>query len=341
MNDQSRRDVELLLDWHLRQLPEDQRAALEDRMRVEPELQASRDQLGSLLRTLDLGATVAVPPQLADRVLARVELTAERSNTAARSRREGLRSFAWRYREPIAIAACLVALIGVIAPVLAEFRHRAQRVVCADRLASLFGATALYQESFAGSLPYAGGRGNAAWLPSGPSDRAFESNSRHAFLLVKSEFGVRPEHFVCPSDERAEPAASETLADHTDFPGSKNVTYNALNMSGPRPLLRPARTVAYMGDPNPLFVQARFDATIDADHANSPVHRGRGQTVLSLDGAATWQKSPLFGAGRDNVWLIDDLRQYNGTKAPQREDDTQLIPGFPEGRAAASAAGTR
>lgn len=293
------------------------------------------------MRPLDLGATVSVPVSLADRILARVDSTAGQPKLTESSRRDGARSFIWRYREPIAIAACLVALIGVMSPVLAEFRHRAQRTVCADRLASLFGATALYQDAFAGSLPYAGGRADATWLPSGPSDRPFESNSRHAFLLVKADFGVNPEQFVCPSDDRAVPAAVEAIANHSDFPRSTNVTYNALNMAGPRPQLRPARTVAYFSDPNPLFVRARFDATVDADHANSPAHRGRGQTVLALDGTATWQKSPLFGAGRDNVWLIDDLRQYNGTEAPRRDDDAQLIPGFPEGRASSGAADMR
>ena len=86
--------------------------------------------------------------------------------------------------------------------------------------------------------------------------------------------------------------------------------------------------IAYVSDVNPLFVGARFNASIDPDRTNSPAHRGKGQTVLTLDGSARWITRPVYGPKQDNLWLIGNIRSYKGTEVPAG-DDVQLVPGYP------------
>jgi hypothetical protein len=121
----------------------------------------------------------------------------------------------------------------------------------------------------------------------------------------------------------------DRLAGQDDFGKACNISYATLNLAGPTLRLRPSRGVAYAGDPNPLFVNARFNAAVDADHTNSPAHRGKGQTVLTLDGSAAFVTSPICGPKRDNVWLVGNIRHYTGTETPASDDDAQLVQGYP------------
>ena len=72
------------------------------------------------------------------------------------------------------------------------------------------------------------------------------------------------------------------------------------------------------------------------DTTNSTAHGGRGQTVLTLDGSARWITSPIYGPERDNLWLAGDIRHYTGCETPTRDDDAQLIPGYPAGECVTS-----
>ena len=86
-----------------------------------------------------------------------------------------------------------------------------------------------------------------------------------------------------------------------------------------------------MSDPNPLFTNARFDASIDPSRANSSVHGPRaGQSVMFLDGSVRWMTTPMVGNQNDNVWLAGRLLRYVGTETPADADDAFLIPGFPK-----------
>ena len=225
--------------------------------------------------------------------------------------------------------ACLILLLGVFIPGVSELRDRSQRAACANNLGSICRGTSLYQQAFAGSLPYAGNVRNASWLPGAGANRPYASNSRHPFLLVKMKFGPRPEDFLCPSSRDAQPMKAASVGSATDFKLARNVGYDTLNLGGARPNLRPRRAIVYAADRNPLFIGARFNATVDADKANSPHHRRRGQTVLTLDGCATWTTTPIHGPKRDNVWLIRNIRRYTGMETPTSDDDAFLVPGFP------------
>jgi hypothetical protein len=323
---------DFLVDAHLDRLAEDERAWLENELDRDAELTARYHRLGRTLQPLDHWSVSPGSGALADRVL-----TAVRAESRARSiapdaepsRAQLVGSLIFRFREMLAAAACVAILFGVIVPGLSGVRERSRQALCANHLGSLFFGTSVYQEMFAGALPYTGNMRNAAWLPSAPAERPYASNSRHVFLLVKLGLGPKPADFVCPSDRAAEPMIGIDFSEHEDFLSACNISYDSLNLSGLSPNLRPANPVAYMGDPNPLFVQARFNDEIDPDTTNSPAHLGRGQTVLVLDGSTRWQTTPLFGNQRDNIWLAGDIRRYAGYETPAGEDDVHLIPGYP------------
>jgi hypothetical protein len=114
-----------------------------------------------------------------------------------------------------------------------------------------------------------------------------------------------------------------------DFTATCNNSYATLNLAGVSPNLRPSYPVAFASDPNPVFVNARFNPAVDPAESNSPAHRGRGQTVLVLDGSARWMTRPIYGPNHDNLWVLEDIRSYDGTEAPTGDDDVQLVPGYP------------
>ncbi len=122
---------------------------------------------------------------------------------------------------------------------------------------------------------------------------------------------------------------TDDLSAHADFACSANMSYASLNLAGSIPNCRPGTPIAYVSDVNPLFVGARFNASVDPDTTNSPTHRGKGQTVLTIDGNVRWATRPVYGIKKDNLWMIGNIRRYTGIEAPTRGDDVQLVPGFP------------
>ncbi|HNQ24941.1 MAG TPA: hypothetical protein PKK06_17830 [Phycisphaerae bacterium] len=51
--------------------------------------------------------------------------------------------------------------------------------------------------------------------------------------------------------------------------------------------------------------------------------------MLLLVGSVNWLTNPVFGADRDNLWLIEQLRAYQGTETLPNDADALLVPGFP------------
>jgi hypothetical protein len=230
-------------------------------------------------------------------------------------------------REMIAVAACLVLLVGVAVPGMASVRDRAQRAMCATNLATIFQGASSYQQASNDSLPYAGALVRASWLPGADSAAPYVSNSRHPYLLLKLKYGPKPADFLCPARCDSRPPADD-VASRDDFADAGRISYDSLNLAGTSPNVRPPRALAYMSDANPLFVNARFNEAVDPSKTNSPAHRGRGQTVLKLDGNVQFVRTPVYAAD-DNLWTIRNVRSYRGTEAPTNPDDAFLVPGFP------------
>jgi hypothetical protein len=200
--------------------------------------------------------------------------------------------------------------------------------MCASNLGAIFAGAGSYQQSFGDSLPYAGNIAAASWLPNCEGAAPYASNSRHPFLLVKLKL-AKPKDFLCPGGHDGEAMPDETIDSRADFASARNVSYDSLNLAGTSPNVRPPLALAYMSDANPLFVGARFNEAVDPMKTNSPAHRGRGQTVLRLDGSVQFTKTPVYASNGDNLWTIGDVRRYRGTEAPTRPDDAFLVPGFP------------
>jgi hypothetical protein len=317
-----------ILDAHLGRLGDEEAAQWDRALQDNVALRARSARLERILQPLDHWSPGAAPGNLADRILSYVSRQAEATASDKVEPARRLRWLGWSLREPLAVAACIVLLFGVGVPAFSRMRDASQRALCAANLGSIFRGTAAYQEAFAGSLPFAGWLDGSSWLPVAAGDKPYLSNSRHVYLLLAGQFGPKATEFVCPSDRRGQAMCDRgTGAD--DFPQACNVSYATLNLTGARHL-RPARVVAYAGDPNPLFVGGRFNPVADPDRANSPAHRGRGQTVLTLDGSAAFTTSPICGPRRDNVWLAGNIRHYNGTEGPASDDDAQLVQGYPK-----------
>ena len=323
---------QLLLDFHLDQLDDEDRAWIEAELLRDGELRAKSDRLGEVLRPLDHWTVAASPANLADKILTSVERQSSTMSVMAATPAEaGYRprsSFTLSQFIAVAASIALLAMVGV--PALSALRAKSQRAQCAGNLGSVFRGVSLYQQAFDGSLPFAGQVAGAAWLPGLSRDRPFASNSRHVYLVARLSY-AKPGDFICPSCKTATPMPADELANYHDFAACRNVSFASLNLSGANPTLRPRSQMPYMSDANPLFANARFDAGIDPSRANSSAHgRRAGQSVMFLDGSVRWMTSPMVGSKKDNVWLAGRIREYNGTETPTDADDAFLIPGFPK-----------
>jgi hypothetical protein len=318
---------ECLLDFHLDRLDGAARSWMEAELERDHELRKRSERLGRVLQPLDHWRPAPGPANLADKVLSHVRAAAR---DAAPIPFESVRGPSRRFREFAAVAACLVLLIGLGVPGMAAVRDRAQRTMCAGNLESIFKGAASYQQAFGDSLPYAGPLVRASWLPTGESGMPFASNSRHPYLLIKLKYGPRAADFRCPGRCNGEPSADEPAEAGDDFLSENDISYDSLNLAGESPNVRPPTSLAYVSDANPLFVGARFHADVDPGKANSPAHRGRGQTVLRLDGSARFTRTPVYCSSGDNLWTISNVRTYRGTESPTRPDDAFLVPGYPQ-----------
>ncbi len=332
MTDRERNRADLLLDWHLGQLGAEERTLCEAEVQGDVELRRAGERIARVLRRLDQAPSVVSPSNLADRVLAHVYAARSAdgitgATVVERSPQRFLPFLGGRGREWIAVAACILLLLTVSVPGVAELRARSRQTLCGNNLGDIFRGLSGYRQSCDDNLPYAGRVTNAAWLPGGGGP-SFASNSRHVFLLPKLGFVAEPRSFVCPSDATIRPIQQANVTSRSDF-AERSVSYDSWNLSGLRPIVRPRSAAPYLSDADPFFVRAQFDPSVDAERANSPVHRGRGQSILLLDGRVLWTTTPVYGAQRDHVWLIRNVRVYNGTESPDGESDAHLIPGFP------------
>lgn len=331
MEHKRRVSEELLLDLHLDRLTDEDCSWIEAELRRDADLRGKSDRLGRVLQPLDHAHPGPAPASLAENVLAHIARSTAppppipyHSNSGGRSRSPFL-----HMRELVAVAACILLLVGVAVPGVSELRGRSQRALCADNLSSIFQGASAYQQAFADSLPFAGGVAGGSWLPGGDSGTPYASNSRHPYLLVKLNYGPKPKNFICPGGSNAETMPDDQVAGLDDFGAARNISYDSLNLAGASPNLRPPVAIAYMGDANPLFVGARFNDAVDPSCTNSAAHGGRGQSVLTLNGSVQFVRSPIYDGKRDNLWTIGDVRRYRGTESTTRNDDAFLVPGYP------------
>jgi len=333
MTDRKKSQEELLLDWNLERLTIEERAKLEEDLHEDSDLRETNLRLCKILSPLDQWTISPAPINLSEKILKKSNLqktlpyvtpTPAAPPIETRGRFFSMRDF-------VAAAACILLLVGVFIPGLSTIRDRSRQAACADNLGAIYRGTSTYQQEYIDSLPYAGHIPGASWLPGTNRSIPYASNSRHTYLLVKYDY-VETKDFICPCDQNAGPMKVGDVDSYNDFISARNMSYDTINMAGVKPNLRPSKPVAYISDVNPLFVGARFNESVVPETTNSPTHRGRGQTVLLLNGTTQWLTTPYYGKQKDNLWLISNIRYYKGTESPIREDDVQLIPGSPKGQ---------
>lgn len=331
MSGEEQRREDLLLDLHLGRITDEERSWIEVELRRDADLQAKSDRLGQILQPLDHAHPVSASANLADKVLSHIARGTEslRPIPFPAEFRGGAGAPFLRMRNLVAVAACVALLVSVAVPGVTELRDRSQRALCANNLSSIFAGTGTYQQAFGDSLPFAGAVAGSSWLPGGEGSASYSSNSRHPYLLLKLRFVPNSKVFICPGGSDAEAMTDGQVAGLDDFSTARNIRYDSLNLAGAEPNLRPPVAIAYMSDANPLFVNAKFNDAVDPNSTNSPAHRGRGQSVLTLNGSVQFVRSPIYDAKRDNLWTIGEIRHYRGTESPTRRDDAFLVPGYP------------
>ena len=319
---------ELLLDLHLGRLEDDaHRQWLQDQITSNPDVRRKSERLGRLLRPLDFWQAPPPPNHLIAKVMGRVAAAADRNRSVPP---RSILRLPGRLRDVVGAAASVLILVSIGIPVASMVRERSRETLCAGNLENLYAGLSAYQQIYNDSLPFAGHAVGASWLPVSDGGTPFASNSRHPYLLLKQKLVAQAGAFLCPSDTQGVVAAGDP--DGSDFSSARSISYDSLYLGGDDPNVRPPTTLAYMSDANPLFVGARFNAAVDPDRANSPSHRGRGQSVLSLNGQVRFIRSPIYGPKDDNLWVIAGVRTYRGLESPTRKDDAFLVPGFPTQR---------
>lgn len=329
MSNQPNDSLDKLLEWHLNLLNPGEAAWMEAQLQRDATLREQSKTLGRILRPLDQWSVHAGPSNLVETTLRAVRLSSQPDERAMDDRR-GWVFPSFRSRDLIAAAASIVVLLGAFVPASSALRSRSQRVLCANNMHTIGMGLSQYQATFAGSLPFAG-FADSAWLP-GADPTCYSSNSRHVFLLRKLQFVTKPNAFVCPSSkiDESKIVRKTPLEGCDDFGDGTAISYDSHNLAGPVPNLRPQTVIAYLADPNPLFIGQRFNENIDPQVANSPAHGGCGQTILLLDGRAEYFRTPVYGQHKDNVWTIEGVRRYTGVETPKNSNDSFLVPGAPK-----------
>ncbi|MCP4593214.1 MAG: prepilin-type N-terminal cleavage/methylation domain-containing protein [bacterium] len=237
----------------------------------------------------------------------------------------------------VLIALAVVCLVVVLLwPANHRTRILSKRLVCASNLSLISKATKIYEhrvdaplaapdpQHWTGKIryttPVGGGRGTPESPDRsqphrlGPGGATEISPTRFLWMLVRSG-DIITKQFVCPtSGDTPNPTADIEL--YYDFAGYQHISFGYQVPFGPGLPHGYAGLDTHMGmaaDKGPYT-----DATIPipprsmsadtppADWApyNSRNHGGQGQNVLYLDGHVMFERTPLAGVERDNIYTV-------------------------------------
>jgi hypothetical protein len=327
-----------LLDLHLGQLPEQERAALEERIKSDAGLASQNEALATMFEALNSmrAAEPVLPAGVTERIAARVAAAGPPLRVVRPARRSTaelaeladsgvirMRSF----REIAAVAAIIVLAVGFGVPSMLQMRERGQRWLCQQNLIDIGRGMQSYAMANNSSLPFAGWKTNYSWCPTDDPGLRVLPNRRHAYTLPRLGY-VPVSVFICPS-ARDVPMPEAQVRNHDDFLESRNVSYAYQNMAGVRPSVEDNPELPIFGDDNPLFDNGwpLFETLglSDPAQANSRAHGGAGQSILTLDGNVKWFTSPNVGVNNDNIWTLDYVDEYTGREGPRSTTDSHLL----------------
>ena len=237
-----------------------------------------------------------------------------------------------RFPELITIAASIALVVGLLVPVVSQWRQMSLRQSCAYQQASIGSGMRTYAADHNRNLPYISAKVGQQWMLSeraGPK----RTDTSNLYTLVKLGY-AKPEAFICPA-VRHNPEALRYPTDmQNDFPTESVVSYSYQNMFGShRPSLDSPPGFAILADRNPLLIlgphpspATQFLRRISPNHGAD-----RGHNVLRLDWSVSWSKTAQAGFRGDNIWqpadFIDGRRQFlRGQEVPANTEDSFLGP---------------
>lgn len=323
---------DLLLDYHLGLLSEEQAEEVRQEIAADERSAAQSRNLSAWLGLLDAYETPPPPAQFVDRIVDRVaqtpplRLTEVASSLPPSSGGGSARRPVLSLGELMALAACIILFVGVAVPGVSHQRSRQRQATCAAGLGSIFRGVSEYAAGFNGQMPQTAGfvpGGN--WLQAPDPQVPRMANSRNRYMLVRLRM-VRPKQFICAAMRNARPMDAGRIADFDDFPAPENCSFDSQNVAGRTLPLGAVPEMPIFADRNPLFDGSELDAA-QPYQSNSRSHeRGRGQNVLSANGRVLWTTSPVFNLDGDNIWQIEGVSNYTGTELPLRPKDAFIIP---------------
>ncbi|MFP4143664.1 MAG: hypothetical protein ACLFV3_00830 [Phycisphaeraceae bacterium] len=244
----------------------------------------------------------------------------------------GSLGFSWR--EVAAAVAIFLVAATLLLPFLEKNQTEAARIACASNLRQAGQAFQHYANDHDGQLPRGEIRPGAVWWNVGQAGEngRYDSNTAHLFLLVRGDNPyLSAAQLACPLNPDAQTDGFGPGA--RDWAGPEAVSYSYQNQYTPEPIQIEANpALALLADKNPLFVVKGGRITFDPDAsptAASRLHGGRGQNVLTADGAVRWTIRPMVPrtlGDQDNIWMLEGRTRYTGTESPDGPDDSFLVP---------------
>lgn len=256
-------------------------------------------------------ATMARIDQYEDERASRLKFDATHDavNGESRGRRLALPSF-------ISVAAVLLIGVSVMWPMMSNMRNQALDMQCANNLKQLGYAFNQYAADFDNALPIATARlGSFATQEVGEAPATLNLKP-----LVDGGF-CEAGHLNCPGHHHAMGTHAGPSYSFRVFVGRANHAWNA------------SRASVLMGDRNPVVDAAR-EGVVVSPMSISINHAGRGQNVLSSDGATLWLEVPVISRGGmnadtqhrgDNIWLPDGEQDLRRNIIPRDDLDVLLM----------------
>jgi prepilin-type processing-associated H-X9-DG protein len=328
--DSTGRDEQLLLDYTLGRCRREVAEGVAKRLAGDEDFARRHEALRHTLAALDRLPEADPPEDLVDRTVARIESARRTEELLVREELSRRRAFwpTFSVRELTAVAAVLVLMVSVFVPSLQYARKRGQRSLCASNVGQIGYALQTYASSHDDLLP-ACYMPTDRWLARG-DDRTVASTSAGLFSLVRQEY-ASPVVFQCPA---VGGPSFVVQAGAQDFPAGKFISYsyqhavggNVLSRSDPV-LASHADRMAILGDDNPLFADGDFHPSKLSD-CLSDNHGGIGQNVLFLDGHVSWSSEATVGVRRNNIYLVEGVKEYTGDERPAHRTDSFLLPAY-------------
>lgn len=220
------------------------------------------------------------------------------------------RGFRIRLPDFVTVAAIVLIAVGVLWPVLGSMRNSAMDAACANNLRSVGYGFSQYSNDNNGSLPYAMAGPVGTW-----------ETLRNAMNLNPMVQGGYCDagHMNCPGHRHLEGGAIAA--------GEPSYSYRWFSQRGLN-RWNTSRVTVILGDLNPLVDAARsgWEAPPLSVSVN---HGGRGQNVLTTDGATLWLEQPLIGGagkgGSDNIWIPNSAPSLRPGIEPDDDTDVFLV----------------